>query len=100
MMSMWVVGVHTGAGAVSHTTAGLDDRLITTTSCRKHGTFHHHLSLLDHVLTQPAGPGNMKLLNRPGPVFCAGLCQHVLTVAVCAVMVKASVRLMLDIGAL
>jgi len=29
-------------GAVSHTTAGLDYQLITTISCRKHGTFHHY----------------------------------------------------------
>jgi len=33
----------TGAGAVGHTTTGLDYQLITTTSCRKHGTFHKYL---------------------------------------------------------
>jgi len=49
---IWWVPRQAGAGAVSHTTVGLDYQLITTTCSRKHDTFHCHSSLLDQVLTR------------------------------------------------
>ena len=64
---IWSIPRQTSSNAISHTTAGLYYLLITTISCRKHGTYHCHLSLLDQVLTwQVQAP---KLLNRSGPVF-------------------------------
>jgi len=54
--------------SVSHTAAELDYHLITTTSCRKHGTFHHN-SLVTRPDTDLAGPDNIKLLNLSEPVF-------------------------------
>jgi len=48
---IWWVPRHTGA--ISHSTAGLDYQLITTTSCREDSTFHCHSSSLDQVLTWP-----------------------------------------------
>jgi len=37
---------------ISPATTGSDYQLITTTSCRKHGTIHCHLSLVNQLLTQ------------------------------------------------
>ena len=50
---IWSVPRCTIAGAISHTTAGLDYELIAVTFCRKHGTFHHHSSVLNQVLNRP-----------------------------------------------
>jgi len=63
MRWIWSVPRCTGPGAISQTTAGLDYQLITTTCCRKHGTFHCHYwtSYLIglsrwHKITQPVHP--------------------------------------------